>query len=68
MSFSFRNGLKMCKYHLRDTNMVFSLLICLFPAYFMPTNLAFLLYILFLIGIFYFVRCFDNPKKLGYEK
>jgi hypothetical protein len=69
--FSITNGMKMVWYHLKDDQMIMSLAICSLPAVALLDKAGWkwaAIYELGLLFVFLFVRCFDDPVKLGYEK
>lgn len=70
MVFSIKNGLKMTGYHFHDINMVVAFCLFALPSVVIlgkwglfPATLWLILEMAFII----FVRCRDDPVKLGYE-
>ena len=70
MGFSIKNGLKMTRYHLKDSQIMVSFAIVSLPALALFEKLGWkpaLIYEIILILFFILVRCWDDPVKLGYE-
>jgi hypothetical protein len=72
MSFNLKNGLKITWYHLHDSQMIMGF----FLAVILPALACFsrgfyiggILYIILMAVLIIFIRCWDDPVKLGYEK
>jgi len=70
MTFSLKNGLKMTYYHLKDNQMLIAILLFSLPAVALLQKFSWksaLIYEVCFFLIFIFIRCWDDPKKLGYE-
>jgi len=70
MVFNLKNGLKMTYYHLKDRQVLIAIFVISLPAIALLGEgrwKSALIYEVFFFLIFILIRCWGDPRKLGYE-
>lgn len=71
MTFSIKNGIKLTWYHFHECDMLISYLLFVGIGFINVPQSGWVFaisWVIMVTAIFIFVRCFEDPKELGYDK